>query len=62
MVQFKDQSEGEHKFEIKKGTAVVKTFVFTKIKSIADLTLNNVPPIVQLPCAIHQMWWCNLAS
>lgn len=56
-VQFKDQSAGEHKFEIKKGATLVKTFVFTKIKSIADRTLENVPPSAPIPlCSTGQFY------
>lgn len=49
IIQFKDQSAGEHKFEIKKGSSIVQTFVFTRIKSIADRTLQSVPSSVNAP-------------
>ena len=49
VVQFNDQSAGEHKFEIKKGTSVVKTFVFTKINSIKDRTIENGTMTVDAP-------------
>lgn len=48
-IQFKDQSAQEHKFEVKKGATVVKTFVFTKIKSIADRTLEGGTTSVNAP-------------
>ena len=48
-MQFKDQSAAEHKFEIKKGTTVVKAFVFSKIKSIADRTLEGGTVFVSAP-------------
>lgn len=49
IVKFKDQSAGSHSFQILKGSTVVKTFTFTRIRSIADRTLSGVPSSVSVP-------------
>lgn len=61
-IQFKDQSAAEHKFEIKKGTTVVKTFVFTKIKSIADRTIDDIIPPLNAPACNTSLLYVQFAQ
>ncbi len=60
VVQFADQSAQEHKFEVKKGATVVKTFVFTKIKSITDRDNRRRYNIYQFTYLQHITGVCSI--
>lgn len=54
-IQFADQSAATHSIGVKKKGVDQSPIIFTKIKSIADRTIDNAPPFVNAPL-------CNTAN